>query len=383
MKKILFLITLVIAGCATQQLQKTELPANSTTILFSANRNLEFEPCGCSMSPQGGLVREWNYLQAVKKSNPSAFYLVSGTSFYPELGQYESKEKKSYFLKAGYIAEAFKKMGVDVVGLSDEDLRLGLSSLKKLASQYHLDFISTNIIDKKTKAPLFSPYKKVSRNGATFYILSLTSDEGVLPAKSGVMIQSPEIALQEWLGKIPQDGYVVVLSTLSKIDRDPLVQKFTGVHLFLGGQRREDIPGRFTQNTVSTLFANQSGGGKSIYQITLSSPAPKKRFYNANIVREYAELRTYWEENLETYQREIASKQNEKKRASLQASIEQLRTNLKLSKDIIVNPDEQSVLYDYKLVELGPSFDNEDATQNPMYDLIERKKESVRQSMLR
>ena len=97
------------------------------TIFFTGNELGEMQPCGCSGGQLGGLDRRYAVLNAV---GPQNRLIIDTGSLVPE-----STEQN--LIKFNIIAQAFARLGYDVVNLTEQDVLIarqaglldGLSSL--------------------------------------------------------------------------------------------------------------------------------------------------------------------------------------------------------------------------------------------------------------
>ncbi|MGI8907936.1 MAG: multiheme c-type cytochrome [Candidatus Sumerlaeaceae bacterium] len=128
---------------------------SSLTLLYSASRGSKLEPCGCRALNLGGFDREAAMLQTVQA-------LSSATLIFDSGGFFREFTDENLRLQGYYLVEALNHAGIHAMNVGYHDLRQGLGNLLKLRDQLGLPLISANIVDARTRAPIFDPYKLVT-----------------------------------------------------------------------------------------------------------------------------------------------------------------------------------------------------------------------------
>src|SRR5687767_11311554 len=119
-----FAVLFGLAGCAgPQSAQSRDLdagePSPDLAFFFLGNRELSLEPCGCSVSPLGGLVREWNLLQTWRGSLGQAFYFGGGNSLMPS--PFQAAQMTHYRKKSEILIEAMNLAGFSAFSPNGND----------------------------------------------------------------------------------------------------------------------------------------------------------------------------------------------------------------------------------------------------------------------
>src|SRR5262249_51743433 len=89
------------------------------SFLFATSRGLEFEPCGCSLRPLGGVRREGNWLQSADKPQGKILAFTSGITFVPM--PYQNNLKAYADLKSGFLVDALNHLSTSGVSPSVVD----------------------------------------------------------------------------------------------------------------------------------------------------------------------------------------------------------------------------------------------------------------------
>lgn len=276
-------MTLVIA-CTHQETVQTSEPSapltRELTLLFHARRHLEIEPCGCSLDPLGGMEREWNYTQKVKAEKPSILSFAAGPTFVPEAKEFKPKSLGYYKKKAGYVARGLDRLGVQALSVSSNDLKLGLPLLKALEQGSSAKWLSANLVDKKTKKPLFTPSITMREGDDDYLIVGLT-------AQPETIYQSDEatvIPARQALASVLEEGLrsrkiVVVLSEIPAEEWSAMPELRDRVNLILGAGEDDVTSASWEQWSTKTLFVNPPGRTRSYARLDLRWVEPVIGFY--------------------------------------------------------------------------------------------------------
>ncbi len=139
------ILTFLLLSCSTAPHTLTEGKPAAWTLVFSQDSSLELEPCGCQFNPLGGLVRTENALATWRgESDGPLFFLVAGRTFTAE-EETQRHLGSQAVLKAKYLAQGLKKLSVDALALSPEDLTIGETPIRELAEEAGVTLVSTNI----------------------------------------------------------------------------------------------------------------------------------------------------------------------------------------------------------------------------------------------
>ncbi len=141
--------------------------------------------------------------------------------------------------KAELIIESLNIMGYDAIGIGDDDLSLGKEFLIKLSKKARFPFICSNIIDEKSKKPIFKSYLIKNIDGLEIGLLSLISKEFFGesdPRKKGILIQSPIESARGILKEIGnKTDLIILLSHLGYQSDLQLAKTLSEIHIIFGG----------------------------------------------------------------------------------------------------------------------------------------------------
>jgi len=374
-----------VLGCSSAPKQKVETvthdPRPKTEILFTSARHLELEPCGCSLSRQGGLVREWNLIRRLKAESPSNefFIFTAGTTFVPIEENFSLKQKDIYRTKAAFLIEALDLMQTKAFSPSANDFALGLNSLRELEEKSSFPWVSANLYQKGTGKLAFKPYVELFARGGSLIVTGVSAKPSNLyGGAKEVTVKDAVASLKGVLKGLPASPtarMVVVLSSLDAAGREKLQQELPEVNLVFGGAEA-DSSYKAEQYTGRFIHINPANRGRSLARFTLQGNSFAGAFYNPEIAEGYAGSRSWWSQsNVETDDAIKAGtiKGAEKKQAL--ATKARFEGYLRRTSTIPLAESPDVVKYDSSFTVLNESFDN---PKNEFTALVDRYREAVR-----
>lgn len=210
----------------------------SFTVVHSANRGGEVEPCGCKVHQTGGLNRMTAWVEQWKKTAPP-LVLDSGDTFFSSssLSPFREEMEKR---RAALIAEVYQEMGLVALTPGEKDFSLGENHLRELEKMSGAKFLSANL-EKEEGGKLFPSYLITEKNGKKVAILGVSGSEAFAGVK-GVKVKPVLPALKETLETMKNESFValIVLSHAGLVE-DRLIQKFLPTALILGAHSLDSV----------------------------------------------------------------------------------------------------------------------------------------------
>lgn len=330
---------------------------NGVTILFTAARQSEVEPCGCREIDLGGIDREYNAIQAVRATGRDALLFTVGTTFVPSPGAFEPAMAALLHKKAEFVAEGLKALGVSAVAPSAEDLWLGVEKLKSLRKA-SAPFSSANLFEKSSGKPLFEPFVELGTRDRKVYFIGLSAAPRapyVFP--EGIEVRDPQVALRAVLATLPQGPRLVVLGgSLSELDWVPLLTQFPEVHVALG-PKGEDSPFLGAEQFgKSSLFMSVLDGGREMGRLDFAWKSGEiKSLRNPQAMKSYGWAKQSWSSELVALEKKLASAKGDRKRA-IERDLADAKSRLDRAMAILEAPAESRVDYEGKAVPVGTDF---------------------------
>jgi 2',3'-cyclic-nucleotide 2'-phosphodiesterase (5'-nucleotidase family) len=316
----LFAAALFLSGCASSP------PGISTgkqlSLVMSLNRNLNFEPCGCSLGPIGGIVRESELLAKLRSEVPEdTVFVTGGVTFAPD----ESKDQITHaqaVVKGETLVKGLNEMKLTALGLSSEDFYLGHDELKKLSNEADFPLVATNLAPKEGKKAFWKASYRMKKDGYTVVILSLSG-----PPKRGqseVMWMDPIESARAELAKYPaaKNQTVIVLSSLPDTAVEGLVSAVRGIHVVAGAETPGD--NGVIQLGANTLFVNSENRGRVVKRLKFRFQDAIDGLYNSESAQIYGDYLAKHEPKLSQLERRLASSGRTRNR-ELQRNVNELR----------------------------------------------------------
>lgn len=122
------------------------------TLLYNGHRASRIEPCGCRGLNLGGIDKEAAMLRTLRAGNPNALFIDTG-------GIFRENTDSAMRLQTWHMMDAMHHLGVQAVNIGFTDLNQGLAALQDFEKRFSLPFVSANIINAKTRQPVFASHK--------------------------------------------------------------------------------------------------------------------------------------------------------------------------------------------------------------------------------
>lgn len=179
--------------------------------------------------------------------------LVDNGGFFPE----EDNRRDA----AWFLMDAMKSLGTDAVNVGDRDLRFGRAFLELRARKAGLPVVSANLLDAKSRKPVFAPYIVRHVGTVNVGIFGLITDKGDLgPGKDSLAVEDPQVAARRTVLELKRKGanVIVLLSQLGKQEGEDLVTGVEGIDAVIMGRNVMLIQqGRMVKNTIATYGGEQ------------------------------------------------------------------------------------------------------------------------------
>jgi hypothetical protein len=187
------------------------------------------------------------------KASYGQVVLVDAGGFFPEDDMHQDV--------AWFLMDAMKVLGIDAVGMSEKELRFGLSYLKAQQKRTQLPMVCANLYEKKTSKLVLAPYvlKQVGTvRVGIFGLMSNVLDLG--PSRDSLRVEEPSIVAKRMVAELRKKGatVVVLLSQLGKVEGEDLVTAVDGIDAVILGH---SVPllqkGRLIKATVACYGGEQ------------------------------------------------------------------------------------------------------------------------------
>ena len=227
------------------------LQPDKLVILSTTDVKGKTSPCGCHI-PKGGLSRRASLADSIR-AQYGQVALVDDGGFFPEAdGQQDL---------AGFIIDVMNRLNTDAVGVGERDLRYGASFLRAQVKRNRLPVVCANLIEKRSRKPLFNPYLVKKIGGVEVGFFGLIGEKVDLgPSRDSLLVEAPAAVATRTIAEMRKKGVdvVVLLGQLGKIENEDLVSAVDGVNAVVVGRDTPMIPkGRMIKNTVACYGGEQ------------------------------------------------------------------------------------------------------------------------------
>ena len=229
----------------------TVLQPDKLVILSTTDVKGKTSPCGCHV-PKGGLSRRASLADSIR-AQYGQVALVDNGGFFPEGdGQQDL---------AGFIMDVMNRLNTDAVGVGERDLRYGASFLRAQVKHNRLPVVCANLIEKRSRKPLFDPYlvKKIGGVEVGFFGL-IGAKTNLGPSQDSLLVEEPVAVATRTIAEMRKKGVdvVVLLGQLGKVENEDLVSTVDGVNAVVVGRDTPIIPkGQMIKNTVACYGGEQ------------------------------------------------------------------------------------------------------------------------------
>jgi 2',3'-cyclic-nucleotide 2'-phosphodiesterase (5'-nucleotidase family) len=363
-----FLLLLLLSACASTPQSKTQTESPKLNLVLSAKRNLNLEPCGCSLGPIGGLEREYELMKRERaRPGMETVALTGGISFDP-LPDSPENSIKIKLLKAETLIEGLNLIGTNAVGLAAEDFNLGLENLNSLSARAKFSMVASNLTTADPAEIFWKNSYRYEGKGFSVLVFALSS-RPVKPVK-GIVWEEPVSKMKSLLSTLPpeKNRFIVVLSTLGETEGERLAQEVPGINLISGS--REAISVGLIQVGRATLMQNQVEKGQRVARVEIHFHDQLQGLYNPLSSALYADYVVKTLPELHRLERSLALTPHSKRQA-LKEKLERMTTLVTRAQKVPLKGGRKLADYEGEALTLGKDYEPPVKNPNPVTSLIE------------
>lgn len=199
--------------------------------------------------------------------------LVDAGNLLHERMQMPDGDRKKETERGEMFVEVFNTLGYDAQGLGPKDLVAGLPRLKDLAKKAKYPFLSANLVDAKTGAPVFRDHVIVDKAGVKVGLFSVMQpsfpESDKLLDGNGVKVEDPFEVAKKQVAALRSEGaqVVVALAMLGMPDCEKLVKDVPGITAILG--TADAMMLRYPRSIGNTYVTDAFQKGKNLSILTL------------------------------------------------------------------------------------------------------------------
>jgi len=161
-------------------------------------------------------------------------------------GNFSGDPTASGEIKSRALLEAMQRLGYQVVNVGERDIRMGYPDFAKRTSAFPFTYVSANIVERKTKRPIFSPHAVVEARSQDRESTVKVGVIGVVrfnpvflkagPEGSSIVIEHPLERVRAEVAALQKKKVevVVLLAAMHKNDARSIVREVPGIDFVLG-----------------------------------------------------------------------------------------------------------------------------------------------------
>jgi hypothetical protein len=264
---------LLFVAAAAWLSRSVRASADTLTLFITGDTRGYLEPCGCRRDQAGGLPGR---LTLVKQNAKGERLLV-------DVGNLTTGGRSYELLKLHYLLDGMNRMGYDAVNLGRREAGLDRDTLKKIIAESRAPFVSCNVLDRSTDAPLTETYRIKSVAGLRIGITGVAEveDDEVGP---GVRVRPAAEALAEVLPALKgRCDFIVVLAYASQETLKGLADRFHEIGCLLGG---DVVQSSEKAETINRAVAfNVTDQGKVLGQLTFKRDPAGLSLVNSSAIK--------------------------------------------------------------------------------------------------
>lgn len=161
-----------------------------------------------------------------------------------ELHALPGKDKQLIQLKADLFIEAYNLMNYDAFTPGEIDLSWGIGELQKISKKAKFPFLLTNLLDKRTKRPVFKPYQIKDLAGLRIGLIGLIAPDLWNHPPPGEKEKYKIVDYLESAGKVIAElkqkncQVIIALAHMEEKDQRRLAAAYKEIYFVVGGHVR-------------------------------------------------------------------------------------------------------------------------------------------------
>jgi len=165
--------------------------AKEITILYTGDTHAMLYPCHCPVEPDGGISRRATLIKELKKADPNALLLDSGSFFAAGLRDPDTQNAQLDMQRTLVNLKAMEMMHYDAAAIGGDEFNFGREFLELRAAGIKIPFISCNIGSEK-----ISPFVIKDIPGTRIGIIGVTASS-VAQKADNLKFSDPKTAVKK------------------------------------------------------------------------------------------------------------------------------------------------------------------------------------------
>ncbi len=251
----LALAAALLVSCNSGKSVPSEVSGDRIQIFYNNDNFGYLEPCGCRVSPIGGMDRRWNAMMA--HSEKTRIFVDAGNVLFksPRAGDYLAPQ---WYEQGRGVIEAYNVLKADAVAIGANEFALGVNKFLELSKLANFPFLSANLYWKGTNKTFAKDSVVIHRLGKRVGIFGLFSPS--LPLPSELEARDPVSHAREQVKKLKSEGvdFIIALSHQGYEEDVRLANQVKEISLIVGAHTQSLIQNPDTEgNTLLVQLSNQ------------------------------------------------------------------------------------------------------------------------------
>ncbi|MFP3982773.1 MAG: UshA-like (seleno)protein [Desulfurivibrionaceae bacterium] len=207
----------------------------------------------------GGLSKKATKIKERKQERSSTLLIDAGALFFPKPDIPAGLQYEQARVTARGIAEIYRNIGYEAIGIAGRDLAAGLDFLHDLAERSDHPWLSANLVGKQDGKPLFSPYTILKKEEITVGLIGLTDPDKAPSGDKNADILTWQEVLPGVLADIRDKcDLIVLLSNLKEKENQKISSQYPEIKIIIqSGQGKENLKPHLYNNTLICQTADQ------------------------------------------------------------------------------------------------------------------------------
>lgn len=202
----------------------------------------------------GGLSKKAFLLKGLSNDPNRPALVVTGGNLLFARGRLAPEDAEAAKIAAEAVLRAHQKMGATFAGIGTQDLEAGLPFLKQYHTPPSFAWLSLNLVDPSSRAPLFAPvlYRRIGE--INIAILALTDHAAFPQEQKDVQVANWRTTLPQALAALDKESdFVLLLSNYSLSENMDIARSHPTIDLILqAGHALGNMPPTVVKNTLIT-----------------------------------------------------------------------------------------------------------------------------------
>lgn len=202
----------------------------------------------------GGLSKKASLIKELINTSEQPTLIVTGGNLLFTRGRLTSEDAEAAKITAETVLRAHQKMGAGFAAIGSQDLEAGLPFLRQYHTPPAFTWLSLNLVDPSSRAPLFAPVLYRQVGGINIAILALTDHAALSLDQKDIQVADWRTTLPEALAALDKESdFVLLLSNYSLSENMEMARSNPTIDLILqAGHALGNMPPTVVKNTLIT-----------------------------------------------------------------------------------------------------------------------------------